>query len=299
MRPMARGWRRAALGGARLAAVLAAGALAVPSGPVAAEPSRRAAADGSCEGKTGVTVVVDFGTLGGGMQTRCAPEPVSSGFDALEKAGFTVTPTAQYPGLLCRIDGKPADDPCRRAPKSSYYWAYWTASSPGGTWAYSQEGGGTRVPPQGSVEGWAFSDGCTRKPGASITCPSATTTSTASPSTTRPATSGGVAVTATTAPHTATTAGGSGQTTVVASGEGEAAPREAREALGRADQVRDQDSDGVALARGDTAPDASPGGGGSPAGALAGATVAALLGLAAAGRLRQRRRSSLAGSGAE
>lgn len=139
-----------------------------------------AAPAGACEGDSGVTVVVDFGTLGGGVETRCAPEPVSSGFDALARAGFTYEGTARFPGLLCRIDGKPSakQDACQSAPSPSYYWAYWTASTPGGAWTYSDMGAGNRDPAPGSVEGWAFSDGCKRQPGAPQTCAGSTTTST-------------------------------------------------------------------------------------------------------------------------
>mgnify|MGYP003296374071 CR=1 FL=1 len=55
------------------------------------------------------TVVVDFGSLNGGTQTRCAGGDPPSGLAALRGAGFTPTRAAQEPGyFVCRIDGKPA-----------------------------------------------------------------------------------------------------------------------------------------------------------------------------------------------
>lgn len=160
-----------------------------------ARPSWAATA-GACEGDSGVTVVVDFGSLGGGVQTRCAPEPVSSGFDALARAGFTYEGTARFPGLLCRIDDKPSakQDACQNAPSPAFYWAYWTAPTPGGAWTYSDMGAGNRDPAPGSVDGWAFSDGCKRQPGAAQTCADATTT-TAGGSSSNPPASGGAPVT--------------------------------------------------------------------------------------------------------
>ena len=50
------------------------------------------------------------------MQIRCVTESVTSGFDALTKAGFTFDTTARFGGLLCRINGKPADDRLHQRP---------------------------------------------------------------------------------------------------------------------------------------------------------------------------------------
>src|SRR6185436_9848779 len=40
-----------------------------------------------CLDNVGITIVVDFHELGGGVNIRCAPGPVTSGLDALDKAG--------------------------------------------------------------------------------------------------------------------------------------------------------------------------------------------------------------------
>lgn len=101
----------------------------------------------------GVTVVVDFQELGGGVNVRCAPQPVTSGFDALRRAAISYD---QYQGFVCRIAGKPEEGPCDRYPPANAYWAYWTAT-PGGQWVYSKFGAGSRKPAAGSYDGWSFS----------------------------------------------------------------------------------------------------------------------------------------------
>ncbi|MDX6198735.1 MAG: hypothetical protein QOJ79_1886, partial [Actinomycetota bacterium] len=113
----------------------------------------------ACSRSTGVTVVVDFASLGGGTQTRCASGDPSSGLAALRATGHTTTRAAQEPGyFLCRIDGKPANDPCQRTSPADAYWSYWHAK-PGGTWTYSDLGPADYDPAPGTVEGWAFGAG--------------------------------------------------------------------------------------------------------------------------------------------
>jgi hypothetical protein len=129
---------------------LAGAALAVPAAPAAAA---------ACTEGGGVTVVVDFASLGGGTPTRCAPGDPASGLAALRSAGFTPTRAAQEPGyFVCRIDGKPANDPCQRTSPANAYWSYWNAK-PGGTWMYASSGAADRDPAPGTVEGWAFGAG--------------------------------------------------------------------------------------------------------------------------------------------
>lgn len=125
---------------------------------VPAVPAQAAA----CSGTNGVTVVVDFGSLGGGVQTRCASSDPASGLAALQAAGFSITPVQRFPGFVCRIDGKPSSDPCVNTPPDTAYWSYWYAKR-GGSWTYSGEGPSTRDPAPGTVEGWAFGSG--GKPG--------------------------------------------------------------------------------------------------------------------------------------
>jgi hypothetical protein len=150
-------------------------------GGVVTAPTASAAA---CSGSTGVTVVVDFAALGGGIRVGCAAGSPGSGLLALAAVGFSYQFVPGQPGLVCQISGLP--DPCNGAPVTAY-WSYWHAQR-GGSWAYSSEGAGTFTPPPGSVEGWAFGAG--KQPGIAPPARAAppTTTSAPRPTTARPPT---------------------------------------------------------------------------------------------------------------
>lgn len=111
-------------------------------------------------GCDGVTVVVDFRGLGGGVQQGCAPGSPATGVAALTAAGFGYTYASRQPGFVCRINGKPgADaDKCVNTSPASAYWSYWHAPA-GGSWSYSNQGAATYTPARGTVEGWAFGAG--------------------------------------------------------------------------------------------------------------------------------------------
>ncbi|ANZ35791.1 hypothetical protein BBK82_06520 [Lentzea guizhouensis] len=111
-------------------------------------------------GCDGVTVVVDFRGLGGGVQQGCAPGSPASGVAALSAAGFGYAYATRQQGFVCRINGKPGNDvdKCVTTSPATAYWSYWHAPA-GGSWAYSNQGAASRVPPRGSVEGWAFGAG--------------------------------------------------------------------------------------------------------------------------------------------
>lgn len=134
------------------------GALLLATAVAAVPQPARAAA---CGAGTGVTVVVDYGALGGGVQTGCRLGDPPTGLDALQGAGFAVTGTQRW-GLafVCRINGQPiaATELCVNTPPASAYWAYWHAA-PGGTWTYSTLGAASYNPAQGTVEGWRFGSG--------------------------------------------------------------------------------------------------------------------------------------------
>jgi len=141
----------------RLPATLA--AVAFAAGAVLAGPAPAAQA-ASCEAGAGVTVVVDFASLGGGVGTRCAAGDPDTGVQALTGAGYSPERAVQERSgyFLCRIDGQPASDPCQRAASSSAYWSYWHAR-PGGSWTFSNTGPGSFDPAPGSIEGWAYGAG--------------------------------------------------------------------------------------------------------------------------------------------
>lgn len=112
--------------------------------------------EGACPTAAGVTVVVDFQDLGGGVWLRCTDGSADTGFQALERAGIPYRTAVRSPGFLCRIDELPAGDPCINPSPTAAYWSYWVAPR-GGSWCYSNIGAASRNPPEGTVEGWSFS----------------------------------------------------------------------------------------------------------------------------------------------
>lgn len=122
-----------------------------------AQPEQAAAASGACTGADGVTVVVDYGPLGGGVAVGCAPGDPATGEAALWGAGFEVEGTRRMPSFLCRIDGQPGPgaDLCVVPPPPTAYWSYWVADR-GGAWCYADVGMHGRDPVPGTVEGWVF-----------------------------------------------------------------------------------------------------------------------------------------------
>ncbi len=137
----------------RSAGAIALALAAVVAGVVA--PQLGASADDAnaeCTNNNDITIVVDFQDLGGGVNVRCAPQPVDSGRAAFVRTNIAVD---DYRGFVCRIAGKPEEGPCDRYPPASAYWVYWVAAR-GGTWCPSNYGIDTRTPPPGSIDGWSF-----------------------------------------------------------------------------------------------------------------------------------------------
>ncbi|WP_183407065.1 hypothetical protein [Nocardioides marmorisolisilvae] len=125
--------------------LLAAAALVLPA------PAQAAA----CSGSSGVTVLVQFPDH---TEVGCAAGDPVSGYQALSKAGFSLTfATGNGTGAICSINSYP-DHACPSMPPQSAYWAYFHAK-PGGSWSYSSTGGGSYNPKPGTVEGWRFGGG--------------------------------------------------------------------------------------------------------------------------------------------
>ena len=115
---------------------------------------------GYCPGTSGVTVVVDFQGLGGGVVVRCFGAATSSttGWQALLGAGFTIRDVALYPkAFVCQIQGEPTGAACISTPAPDYYWSYWYAPD-GGPWRYSDQGVSSHQVLVGGFEGWSFAD---------------------------------------------------------------------------------------------------------------------------------------------
>ena len=147
------------------------GVLAMPLQAQAVDPSH--GTPGFCPTDEGVTVVVDFGALGGTTIVRCAPGPVGRGFtghSALVDAGIAIEGTRRWgESFVCRLEGRPAaneklpvrgnpgyQESCVDTPPAAGYWSYWHATN-GGDWQYSQWGVKNRQAIRGGFEGWSFS----------------------------------------------------------------------------------------------------------------------------------------------
>lgn len=147
---------------ALLAAVLPTAAVAVPG---AVQTASATTVSGACTTNAGVTVVVNFGSLGGGTQVHCDTGATSSttGLSALSSGFSTAGTHHDGPGFVCRINDKPSpsQDPCINTPPATAYWSYWYAGN-GGSWTYSSKGAANRTVIVGGFEGWSFGDGGTR-----------------------------------------------------------------------------------------------------------------------------------------
>ena len=142
------------LGGTVAATVLL--VAATPSAVVsAAEPS------GRCPAGEGVTVVVDYGPLGGGVEIGCdlsgAGKPASV---VVPEAGFTLSYVTNEPGFVCAVEQRPEPGgSCHRTPPSTAYWGlFWSDGTPA-TWTYSSEGARTLDVGRGGSIGWRFQNG--------------------------------------------------------------------------------------------------------------------------------------------
>lgn len=125
----------------------------------------------TCPSAAGVSVVVDFHELGGGVQTACVPDgggdTAASLFPA---AGFPLTYVQRQPGFVCRVSGKPADDPCVNTPPADAYWGLWWSDGKSGSWTYSSSGAGSLRVPEGGYVAFSWNGSSSRSaPGAGPT----------------------------------------------------------------------------------------------------------------------------------
>jgi len=123
-------------------------------------PSPAAAA--TCASDAGVSVVVDFHGLGGGVQAACLADGGGrAAKDLFPAAGFGLDYVQRQPGFVCRVSGKPADDPCVNTPPTSAYWSLWWSDGTSGSWTFATLGvGGLTVPDGGYVAfSWNGSSG--------------------------------------------------------------------------------------------------------------------------------------------
>lgn len=142
----------------RLAAAtaLVAAAGLTGSAPAYAEP---------CSTATGVSVVVDFHELGGGLQQVCDPGGGGQRASSLfPDNGFPLTYVQRQPGFVCRVSGVPEDDPCVNTPPADAYWGLWWSDGESGTWSYSSVGVGSLTIPEGGSVAFSWNGSSTKSP---------------------------------------------------------------------------------------------------------------------------------------
>jgi len=129
---------------------LAAAILGIAAAGVVVQPPAQAA---TCRSAAGVSVVVDFHELGGGVQTFCDAGGAGKYAQAqFVDAGHQLTYVQRQPGFVCRVDGTPAGDPCVNTPPADAYWSLWWSDGKSGTWTYSSTGvASLKVPAGGYV----------------------------------------------------------------------------------------------------------------------------------------------------
>ena len=277
------------------AATLAAAAYAV----VPAAPSSAAA----CSGSDGVTVVVDFHQLDGGVQTACVAD---GGGDTAAQlfaaAGFALTYVQRTPGFVCRVSGKPADDPCVNTPPADAYWGLFWSDGRSGSWSYSTTGAASQHVPDGGYAGFSWQGSSSRtlpgyRPAPHLTATASPTTATHAPSHApahQPSGQASASVAPTSAPSpTATTGTPSASTTATKRPDRHphrhspqpSARTSAAATASPTDPAEPTDSPSLAAAASDPS---DPGDGGLP-GWLAPAVVAILFGAAGAVAVVRRR----------
>ena len=127
------------------------------------------AAAAGCAPGSGVTVVVDFASLDGGVRTGCdgsgAGEPASR---VVPRAGFPLTYVSTEP-FVCRISGLPgaSTENCADTPPADAYWAVFWSDGKKSSWTYSSSGVTSLDVPEGGSIGFRFQSGGSRtSPGA-------------------------------------------------------------------------------------------------------------------------------------
>ena len=142
---------------ASAAVVALLGALAFWCGPVGLDTAQAA---GACSGRSGVTVVVDFGALGGGTDVACVADGGGrSASGVTQSSGHPITWVSNQP-FACRISGLPGekDEDCHDTPPNNAYWGlFWSDGTSG--WHYSNQGSTTLTVKDGWSVGWRWQDG--------------------------------------------------------------------------------------------------------------------------------------------
>ncbi|GAB3664049.1 hypothetical protein GCM10027596_27990 [Nocardioides korecus] len=119
---------------AGLLLALLAGLLLAPA--AVAAPAR---SEGQLCTGSGVNVVVDYQSLGGGTVLACdASGAGKTAAQVFADAGVKITPVAAFPGAACRVNGKPAQGGCAKMPPADAYWGLYVDK--GASWTYAPKG---------------------------------------------------------------------------------------------------------------------------------------------------------------
>lgn len=119
------------------------------------------AAAATCSTASGVSVIVDFKQLGGGIQGSCVASGGGQRASALfPSAGFQLE-YVQGEAFVCRISGLPTqdDEACNDTPPADAYWGLWWSDGTSGTWSYSSYGVSALKIPDGGYVAFAWKAG--------------------------------------------------------------------------------------------------------------------------------------------
>ncbi|MQW77783.1 hypothetical protein GHK92_18075 [Nocardioides sp. dk4132] len=145
----------------RAAAALLAGLLCLA--PLTAAPPASAA---TCTDGRGVSVVVDFGALGGGLQESCDADGGGKKATAIfADSGVELTYAQRSAGFVCRVEGVPSSDPCINAAPADAYWGLWWSDGETGTWVYASLGTSSLTVPDGGSVAFSWNSGTRTQPG--------------------------------------------------------------------------------------------------------------------------------------
>ncbi len=145
----------------RLVRLAAATALVAAAGLTGPAPAYAAA----CSTASGVSVVVDFHELGGGLQQVCDAGGGGQKASALfPDNGFPLTYVQRQPGFVCQVSGAPADESCVNTPPPDAYWGLWWSDGESGTWSYSSVGVASLTIPDGGSVALSWNGSSTKSP---------------------------------------------------------------------------------------------------------------------------------------
>lgn len=123
-------------------------------GGVALAPTADAA---TCTSAGGVSVVVDYRELGGGVVTACAADGGGKSATAIfASAGVSLAYAQRSPGFVCKVNGRPESEPCVNTAPADAYWGLWWSDGSKGSWTYASSGAGALTVPAGGSVGWAW-----------------------------------------------------------------------------------------------------------------------------------------------